>query len=93
MWLGSGLSDPDVSLAAHLGLFAAFGLKKPAALNGPQFLAPSELLVKPLRIAQGVAQVPTGPGLGVEVDEAKLLALMEKTKQGADRSNLLQCAP
>ncbi|MCA9261427.1 MAG: hypothetical protein KDA61_19560, partial [Planctomycetales bacterium] len=35
VWLGSGLTDPDISLAASLHLYAAFGLKKPAALNGP----------------------------------------------------------
>ena len=78
MWLGSGLSDPDVSLAAHLGLFGAFALERPAALNGPQFLAPSDLLKKPLQVAEGVAHVPSGPGLGVEVDEVKLAALAQQ---------------
>ena len=38
MFLGSGLTDPDVALAAALQLYAAYGLKYPAALNGPQFL-------------------------------------------------------
>ncbi len=38
MWLGSGLSDPDISIAASLALYSAYGLTKPAALNGPQFL-------------------------------------------------------
>ena len=28
-WLGSGLTDPDISLAATLGLYAAFGLQRP----------------------------------------------------------------
>jgi len=41
MFLGSGLTDPDVSLAASLALFGGYGLKYPAALNGPQFLAGS----------------------------------------------------
>lgn len=80
MWLGSGLSDPDVSLSAHLGLFGAFGLAKPAALNGPQFLAPGDVLTKPLEIADGVAQVPDGPGLGIDVDENKVLEMMERTQ-------------
>ncbi|MHC4404512.1 MAG: mandelate racemase/muconate lactonizing enzyme family protein [Planctomycetota bacterium] len=44
MWLGSGLCDPDISLAANLALYGAFGLEKPAALNGPQFLAADVLL-------------------------------------------------
>lgn len=79
MWLGSGLTDPDISLAATLGLYGAFGLKKPAALNGPQFLT-ADVLAKPLTIKNGTAEVPTGPGLGIEVDEAKVIELMKKTK-------------
>jgi len=83
MWLGSGLCDPDVSLAANLGLYGAFALGKPAALNGPQFLA-ADVLAKPLNIANGTAEVPTGPGLGVEVDEAKVVELMKRTKSEAE---------
>jgi L-alanine-DL-glutamate epimerase-like enolase superfamily enzyme len=78
IWLGSGLTDPDISLAASLCLFGAYGLKKPAALNGPQFLA-GDVLKTPLRIADGIAHVPDGPGLGVEVDEAKVVALMKQS--------------
>ena len=74
-WLGSGLTDPDLSLAATLILFGAYGLEKPAALNGPQFLT-AEILAEPLAIRNGTAEVPSGPGLGVEVDEAKVAALM-----------------
>lgn len=74
-WLGSGLTDPDLSLAATLVLFGAYGLEKPAALNGPQFLT-ADILAEPLTIRYGVAEVPTGPGLGVEVDEGKAGVLM-----------------
>lgn len=28
MWLGSGLTDPNISLVASLGLYAAYGLTK-----------------------------------------------------------------
>ena len=73
-WLGSGLSDPDVSLAASLALFAAYGLEKPAALNGPQYQRDS-ILVAPIEVQGDRATVPSGPGLGVEVDEAKMRAL------------------
>ena len=82
IWLGSGLTDPDISLAAALGLYGAFGLKKPAALNGPQFLA-GDVLKKPLRIENGLAYIPQGPGLGVEVDEAKVVELMKRS--GGDK--------
>ncbi len=78
MWLGSGLCDPDISLAASLALYGAFGLKKPAALNAPQFLG-AHVLVTPMPVVDGKMQVPTGPGLGVEVDEQKVQDLVEKT--------------
>lgn len=73
MFLGSGLTDPDVSLAASLVLFGAYGLKYPAALNGLQFLAGS-FLKKPFHLEDGTLRVPTEPGLGVEVDETKVRA-------------------
>jgi L-alanine-DL-glutamate epimerase-like enolase superfamily enzyme len=74
-WLGSGLTDPDVSLAATLGLYSAHGLARPAALNGPQFLR-DDILATPLRIEGDLAYPPAGPGLGVTVDETKLAALL-----------------
>jgi muconate cycloisomerase len=78
LWLGSGLTDPSISLTASLVLYGAYGLSKPAALNGPQFLA-ADVLKKPLRIAAGVADVPAGPGLGIEVDEDKVVDLMKRS--------------
>ena len=82
IWLGSGLTDPDISLAASLCLYGAYGLKQPAALNGPQFLA-GDVLETPLRIEGGIAHVPEGPGLGIEVDEDKVVELMKRS--GGDR--------
>ncbi|HEX4129847.1 MAG TPA: enolase C-terminal domain-like protein [Pirellulales bacterium] len=70
-WLGSGLTDPDISLAASLVLFAAFGLERPAALNAPQFLTTS-ILKSPLAVTDARCAVPTDPGLGVIVDESSL---------------------
>jgi L-alanine-DL-glutamate epimerase-like enolase superfamily enzyme len=77
MFLGSGLTDPDVSLAAAVALYGAYDLGYPAALNGPQFLAAS-LLRCPLPVVGGEIAVPTGPGLGVDVDERKIAALQVK---------------
>jgi len=74
MFLGSGLTDPDIALAASGLLYGAYDLKYPAALNGPQFLTGS-ILKTPFVPSQGQLSVPTGVGLGVEVDEAKLRAL------------------
>lgn len=77
-FLGSGLTDPDISLAGMLALYAAYGLAKPAALNGPQFLGAS-LLKTPLQVVDGTLAVPEGPGLGIEVDEAKARDLSART--------------
>jgi L-alanine-DL-glutamate epimerase-like enolase superfamily enzyme len=71
MILGSGLTDPDTALAAALQLYGAYGLKFPAALNGPQFLTGS-FLRKPILVKGGEAEIPVGPGLGVEVDEQRV---------------------
>ena len=71
MFLGSGLTDPDVSLAASLQLYGAYQLKYPAALNGLQFLD-SSYLKTPFQLKDGALEVPGGPGLGVEIDEDKL---------------------
>jgi L-alanine-DL-glutamate epimerase-like enolase superfamily enzyme len=71
MWLGSGLTDPDLSLAAALALYGAYDLEQPAALNGPQFLNHT-ILREPFTVTGGGITVPTGPGLGVTVDETLL---------------------
>jgi L-alanine-DL-glutamate epimerase-like enolase superfamily enzyme len=84
-FLGSGLTDPDISLAATLALYAAYGLAKPAALNGPQFLAAS-VLKRPLSVVDGTLAVPEGPGLGIEVDEDKVRDLSARTAGAASLS-------
>lgn len=71
LFFASGLTDPDLSLAASLLLFSAHGLRHPAALNGPQFLTGS-ILCTPITVAGDQAEVPGGCGLGVEVDESRL---------------------
>jgi L-alanine-DL-glutamate epimerase-like enolase superfamily enzyme len=78
LFLGSGLTDPDISLAASLALYGAFDLQFPAALNGPQFLD-GDILAQPLLPNDdGTIDVPEGPGLAVEVDEQKLAAMAEE---------------
>lgn len=83
LWLGSGLTDPDISLAATLQLYGAYGLDRPAALNGPQFLAAdASVLRTPLQVRDGMAVVPDGPGLGVEVDEERVRDLVARSRAG-----------
>jgi L-alanine-DL-glutamate epimerase-like enolase superfamily enzyme len=78
IWLGSGLTDPDISLAASLALYGSYDLKTPAALNGPQFLT-VDVLKTPVRIEKGAAFVPEDPGLGIEVDEEKVMELLKQS--------------
>jgi len=66
----SGLTDPDLSLAASLHLFAAAGLTKPAALNGPQFLEGRGVTDARLRSVGDHLKVPAAPGLGIDVQGA-----------------------
>lgn len=63
----SGLTETDLGLAAGLHLASVFDIN-PLALNGPQYI--DTPFVRE-RVWQGGGQVrlPTGPGLGVEVDE------------------------
>lgn len=77
MFLGSGLTDPDLSLAASLALYGAYELKYPAALNGPQFLQGS-ILRQPFVVKNGELEVPDAPGLAVDVDETKIGNLIAK---------------
>lgn len=74
LFLGSGLTDPPLSFAAHLLLYSAYQLKFPAALNGPQFLEPLPVY-SAFTVSEGIAHVPEGLGLGVDVDEAQLAKL------------------
>lgn len=81
MFLGSGLTEPDISLAASLILYGAYALNYPAALNGPQFLGAS-VITEPFKPVDGAVKIPKGPGLGIQVDESAVMALVEQSKAG-----------
>jgi L-alanine-DL-glutamate epimerase-like enolase superfamily enzyme len=65
----SGLTDPDLSLAASVHLFAWAGLSTPAALNGPQHLADRGSTDAAFRADADTIRIPTKPGLGFDVPE------------------------
>jgi muconate cycloisomerase len=68
--MGSGLTDSDVGLAASLHLFAAYGIDTAVDLNGRQFVDSVYATGTTVTVRDGYAEVPTRPGLGVEVDES-----------------------
>ncbi len=71
----SGLTDPELSLAASIHLFAAAGLDLPAALNGPQYLADRGTSDAGFRAQADRIPVPTTPGLGIMPDALALQTL------------------
>jgi L-alanine-DL-glutamate epimerase-like enolase superfamily enzyme len=71
----SGLTDPELSLAASVHLFAWAGLEVPAALNGPQYLAERGTSDAGFRARADRVAVPTAPGLGIIPDPAALQTL------------------
>lgn len=66
----SGLTDPELSLAASIHLFAAGGLAVPAALNGPQYLEGGGVTDPAWRAEGARIGLPQRPGLGVMPGEA-----------------------
>ena len=69
--IGSGLMDAPIGFAASVHLFAAYAIDYPCDLNGPQHIA-EDYLKTPLPREGRFALVPKEPGLGVEIDEAKV---------------------
>jgi L-alanine-DL-glutamate epimerase-like enolase superfamily enzyme len=65
---GSGLTDPDLSLAATAHLFAWAKLDLPTALNGPQYIAGRGTTDPAFRATGDMIPVPTSPGLGITID-------------------------
>lgn len=69
--IGSGLMDAPIGFVASAHLFAAYGMELPVDLNGPQFIA-EDYLAQPLVIERQSYVITDRPGLGIEIDEAKL---------------------
>ena len=92
LFMASGLTDPDLSLAASVALFSAYELAFPAALNGPQFLTAS-LMEHPLQIDGDRIQPPGGPGLGVTVDWNRLQSLQIHSHSQPDQGVVGNVSP
>lgn len=75
--ISSGLTDAGIAFAANVQLAAAYGVERPCALNGSQFLA-DDILARRLPQDGDIVRVPDAPGLGVEVDEEKVSWYMEQ---------------
>jgi muconate cycloisomerase len=74
--IGSGLMDAPVGFAASVHLYAGYGITMPVDLNGPQFIA-EDYLAQPFPMQGQRALVPTGTGLGIDIDEDKVARFAE----------------
>jgi muconate cycloisomerase len=79
----SGLTDPELSMAATVHFFAWAGLELPAAVNGPQYLADRGTMDPSFRPRGDILHVPAGPGLGTELPDAVLKSMMNVAKAKA----------
>ena len=69
--LACKMAETGIAAAAVLHLAAAIPAVDWGVSLTNQYLS-DDVLKRPLNIAGGHAEVPTGPGLGIEVDEAKV---------------------
>ena len=81
-WLGSGLTDPDISLAAALGLYGAYGLRRPRRAQWPAVPDRQRPGDSPEN-RRRPRPCSDRPGLGIEVDEDKVVDLMKRS--GGDK--------
>jgi L-alanine-DL-glutamate epimerase-like enolase superfamily enzyme len=72
----SGLTDPELSMAASAHFFAWAGLELPAAVNGPQYLVDRGTMDPLFRPHRDNLTVPAGPGLGIELPAAAGVSMM-----------------
>jgi L-alanine-DL-glutamate epimerase-like enolase superfamily enzyme len=85
--------DLGTAAVAHLGAVARV-LDYPSDNTGPELYTES-VVKNPVRYAAGHLLVPTGPGLGLEVDEARLQILSAAMSNpfGADLAGILDRTP
>jgi glucarate dehydratase len=69
------LFETGIATAANLHLALGLGLTAHANDSGWHVLGADVLANAPLRIAEGEMALPPGPGLGIEIDEARLAEL------------------
>ena len=80
---GGTMLETSVGTAACAHLFAAMPeLRLGCELFGPLRLA-GDVVTEPLRVRDGMLQVPDGPGLGVTLDEDRLAFLARDHGQPA----------
>ncbi|WP_405021038.1 o-succinylbenzoate synthase [Kitasatospora sp. NBC_00070] len=71
VWCG-GMHEFGIGRAANLALAALPGFTLPGDLSGSDRYFRTDVVQPPIRAHDGTVAVPTGPGLGVEIDQDAL---------------------
>jgi O-succinylbenzoate synthase len=84
MWCG-GMLELGIGRAANLALGSLADFSLPGDMAGSDLYFSTDVVVPPARVEEGTLEVPGGPGLGVEVDEAALVASARRSVRFASR--------
>lgn len=71
VWCG-GMLETGVGRAANAALAALPGFTLPGDISGSDRFYAEDIVAEPMRMHDGVVDVPTGPGFGVEIDDERL---------------------
>lgn len=71
VWCG-GMVETGIGRAANAALAALPGFTLPGDVSGADRFYPRDIVREPIRMREGHVAVPTGPGLGIEVDHEAL---------------------
>lgn len=71
VWCG-GMLETGIGRAANAALAALPGFTLPGDISGSDRFYREDIVTEPLRMHDGVVDVPTSPGFGVEIDQSRL---------------------
>ncbi|GGH45165.1 o-succinylbenzoate synthase [Microbacterium album] len=71
VWCG-GMLETGIGRAANAALAALPGFTLPGDISGSDRFYAEDIITEPIRMHDGVVDVPTGPGFGVEIDPERL---------------------
>ncbi|WP_396644257.1 o-succinylbenzoate synthase [Microbacterium sp.] len=80
VWCG-GMLETGIGRAANAALAALPGFTLPGDISASARFYDRDIVTEPAIIEDGHVRVPTGPGLGVEIDEAALDAFTVRTER------------
>ncbi|WP_345752092.1 o-succinylbenzoate synthase [Microbacterium rhizophilus] len=84
VWCG-GMLETGIGRAANAALAALPGFTLPGDISGSDRFYAEDITTEPIRMHDGVVDVPTGPGFGVDVDHERLGRFRTRVQELAAR--------